>query len=356
MRTINLILICLFCSVGGQAQNPDDNFFDFNTDVRLFTAYAFMNAAGNDAEWRKAGMHPIRIAVREELKGRLDSVSQKKIEDFNSSHGGSWTIYGGYALITNGPPDFHVSYDPQTTPYGKDNEESSKNLAELLAQFYSQANIAQLWQKYQPIIQSENDRFKPFAQSALNDIESYCRLKRGFFAQKSKRIHFQFSPLMLYFTAWTMNVNGELWIVAGPQEGQPDASTFYHEALHSVLGPLRERYSHQIDSLNELLPVAKSKASVGYESWPELVEECFVRTVDKILQAHLFASDSAKVHQMVEAEYKLGFILCFSIYESLLGYERQKLPLKEYYPAILKDVDVAKEKKRWERFWAEQTR
>lgn len=350
-----LVFTLWFASAYAQEQPKDSSFFNFDSDVRLFTAYAFMNAAGNDAEWRKTGMHPIRLAVREELKGRLDSAFQKRIEDFNNSHGGSWTIYGDYSLITNGPPDFRVGYDSQTTPYGKNNEESNVGLAELLAQFYKQANISQLWQKYQPIIQSENDRFRPFAQRALNDIESYCRLQKGFFARNSKRIHFQFSPLMLYFTAWTMKVNGELWIVAGPQEGEPGASTFYHEALHSVVGPLSERYSHQVNNLSGLLPVAKSRASVGYDSWPELTEECFVRTLDKILQAQLFTSDSARVHQMLEGEYKLGFILCFSIYESLLAYERQQLPFEEYYPAIVRDVDVAKEKKRWEKFWSEHT-
>jgi hypothetical protein len=36
-------------------------------------------------------------------------------------------------------------------------------LSELLAEFYQKANIAQLWDKYQPLIQAENDQFKPFA-------------------------------------------------------------------------------------------------------------------------------------------------------------------------------------------------
>lgn len=232
-------------------------------------------------------------------------------------------LYGSYALITNGPPDFRVSYDSQTTTYGKNNEESKAGLAELFAEFYRLGNITQLWQKYRPIIQAENDRFKPFAQKALNDIESYCRLKKGFFAQNSKRIHFQFSPLMLYFTAWTMKINGEMWIVAGPQEGEPDPSAFYHEALHFVVEPLTEKHSAEVARLSELLPVSKSRISVGYDAWSELVEDCFTRTLDKVLEAKLYNLDSTRVHQMLEAEYKLGFILCFAIYQGLQAYERQ---------------------------------
>ncbi len=350
MKLVLPLLACLLCPLS-QVPAPDDEFFDFQSDVRLFTAYAFMNAAGNDAEWRKAGMHPLRLAVREELKGRLEPAFRKKIEDFNNGHGGSWTLYGSYALLTEGPPDFRVHYDPRTTPYGREEEASKAGLSALLAEFYRQAGLAGLWQKYRPVLQAENDRFKPFARQALAEIESYCRLETGFFARDSKRIHFQFSPLLLYFTAWTMKVDGEMWIVAGPQEGGPDASSFYHEALHSVVGPLGEKYARQVDGLSELLAVAKTKGSVGYDAWPELAEECFVRALDKVLQARLYGLDGPKLRERLEDEYKLGFILCPAVAESLPEYERQGLPFEEYFPAILKNIDIAKEKARWERYW-----
>jgi hypothetical protein len=352
MKTIILLVIPFFI-VLAQEQRTDNSLFDFKADVRLFTAYAFMNVAGNNSEWRKAGMHPIRIAVREELKNKIDSTLQKKMKDFSNSHGGSWCIWGNYSLISNGPPDFRMSYDPKTTDYGKEEEEQNAGLSELFSQFYLQADITKLWQKYQPTLQAENDRFKPFAQKGLDDIESYCRLKKGFFARNNKCIHFQFCPLMLYWTAWEMKVNGETWIVTGPQEGQPDPSVFYHEALHPVIGPLTAKYSTEISRSSELLPISKSNGSIGYNSWPERVEDCFTRTLDKVLQGKLSKLDSSKVIETLEAEYKLGFILCFSIYESLQAYEKQEQSFEVYYPTILKNIDVAKEKQRWEKFWSE---
>jgi hypothetical protein len=348
-RPFLLLLTIAFLT---NCERPGSRLFDFTPDVRLFTAYAFMNAAGNDAEWRKAGMHPIRLAVREELDGTLDSTFQKKIRDFSSDHGGSWTLWGSYALITDGPPDFHITYDPKTTPYGKSDEESKTGLSDLFAEFYTQGRIGQLWNKYKPLLQMENDRFEPFAEKALGDIETYCRLKKRSLSGR-KRVHFQSMPLMLYFTAWTAKVNGEMWIVGGPQEGEPDASAFYHETLHHVVGPLVEKYTSEIDRSAGLNDLAKSAGDIGYDSWPDRVEDCFTRTLDKVLEAKLWDLDRTRLNQMLEDEYRLGFILCFSIAESLADYEAQTLTFEEYFPKILLNIDVAREKRRWEEFWKE---
>jgi hypothetical protein len=352
MRILLALVVASIAACAGRGPvSPSDVQFDFQADIRLFTAYAFMNAAGNDAEWRKAGMHPVRIAVRNEIEGKLTPAFRDRIRAFNSEHGGSWTIYGSYALLTSGPPDFRPAYDPRTTPGGAENEKSKAGLSELFAEFARQAGLERLWKKYRPLLQAENDRFRPFAAKALDDITAYCRLRTGFFGG-GKRIHFQSVPLMLYFTAWTMDVNGETWIVSGPQEGQPDASAFYHEALHHVVGPLVERYAEAIARSAELNAVSKSRGSLGYDSWPELVEDCFTRTLDKILQAKLYGLDRAKLHQMLEDEYKLGFILCFTIAESLEPYESQSRTFEEFFPEIIARFEVAGEQRRWEAFWS----
>jgi hypothetical protein len=344
MKTIILlfssvsILLCQQSSDGGLH-------FDFTSDVRLFTAYAFMNAAGNDAEWRPAGMHPLRIAVRKELGGRLDSTFLKRIRDFHFSHGGSWSVYGFFALITSGPPDFQVSFDSSTSDEDcKNIEKAYAGLSDLLAEFYKKANIAQLWEKYQPLIQAENDRFKPFAPSALDDIESYCRLKKGFFAETSSRIHFQFCPLMLYFTGQTIKVNGEIWIIAGPQEGEPDESSFYHEALHHVISPL----TATIDSTTakrfaDLFELAKSTTHLGYSYF----DESFVRTLDYVIGGKRHGRPDSAIAAGLTHEYKFGFPLCLAILEQLKHYEASSMTFAEYFPIIIANIDVDREKRRW---------
>ena len=348
-KTITIVL--LVAGTSARAQTTVGSFFDFNADVRLFTAYAFMNAAGNDGEWRKAGMHPIRIAVRKDLEGTIDADLLKRMKKFSDDRGGSWTLWGPYALLTDGPPDFALKFDSSSTEYGS---ASMTGLSALYAEFYRKAGIERLWKKYRPGIQALNDRYKPFGRKALDDIIEYCRLNPDFFSRETKRVHFQYSPLQSYFTAWEMKVNGEMWIVAGPQEGKPGPSTFYHEALHAVITPLLERYIGNVDRSAALLRVSKEKGSIGYETWPELVGDCFTRTIDKVLEARLFHEDSTNVLENLKREYKLGFILCFSIYESLRAYEQQQESFGSYFPVILDNIDVDKERARWKKFWQGQ--
>jgi len=343
---ITLLYAVTFISTLSLQAQTNDSLFDFTADVRLFTAYAFMNAAGNDGEWRQAGMHPIRTAVRKDLEGRLDSFFEKNIKDFNFSHyRGSWTGYGPYALITSGPPDFQVSFDSATS------DEDCKNIQKdyigfspLLAEFYKKANVAELWEKYRPLIQAQNDLRKPFAQQALDDIISYCRLNKDFFSKNTNRIHFQFAPLLSYFTAETEKVNGDIYIIAGPQEGKPDESEFYHESLHHVINPLVDALdSNTANRFADLFKLADSTSQVGYGQF----YEGFVRTLDKVISGKRFAESDSMVAANVTREYKLGFILALSIYEQLKQYEASRTTFAEYFPKIVANIDVERERQHW---------
>jgi hypothetical protein len=345
MKIISLCVLTILSTFSLQGQITE-SLFDFKADIRLFTAYAFMNAAGNDGEWRKAGMHPIRVAVRKDLEGRLDSVFEKQIRNYGSSHGGgSWTGYGPFALITSGPPEFQVFYDSATSdPDCRSIQEYYVDFSPLLAEFYKKANVAALWDKYRPLIQAQNDLRKPFAQKALDDIISYCRLNRNFFTKSANRIHFQFAPLLSYFTAQTARVNGDIYIIAGPQEGEPSEAEFYHESLHHVVNPLVDALDSTTTArFADLFRLADSTSQAGYAQF----YEGFVRTLDKVISGRCFAESDSTVAANVTREYKLGFILCRAIYDQLKQYEASRTSFAEYFPKIVANIDVVRERERW---------
>ncbi|MBN2007832.1 hypothetical protein JW960_00645 [candidate division KSB1 bacterium] len=68
MRRLSVLLfisILLFtCSQSPQQKSRVS--FDFTADVRLFTVFAFMNAAGYNHDWQS--MHPMRVEIREAIK------------------------------------------------------------------------------------------------------------------------------------------------------------------------------------------------------------------------------------------------------------------------------------------------
>jgi hypothetical protein len=326
------------------AQEKSSGLFDFDQDIRVFTAHAFMNAAGNDGEWRKAGMHPVRTEIRKYLSDVLDSSYVQKLNEFASVDNRiAWPNWASYALLTDGPPEFKLAYDPKTTPYGEDTEKRMRGLSPLLAEFYVKARIPQLWAQYLQQLQNFNDEFRPYAQKALDDIIEYCRLPREYFAHRASRMHVVFSPLMSYFTAQTDRVNGEIYFIFGPQESKPSPSSFYHEALHHVTDPLVEKHHTLAERLGGLFAFTDSSGAIGYNQ----VEESFVRTLDKVLQGRLFSQSDSTVRARVLDEYNLGFVLCMAIYEQLPDYETSGLAFPDYYPTILTKIDIDKEKKRW---------
>ena len=304
-----------------------------------------MNAAGNDGEWRKEGMNPIRIDVRNILFEKIDSVFLNKIHNFvYNNHLESWTNYGPYALINSGPPDFNININYKNSGLDSVSIHRYDGLREYFIEFYRNYDIENLWKQYQPIIQEENQKYEPYANQALLDITNYCRINNDYFTKKANRIYFQQIPLMLYFTAQTVKVNGAIYIITGPSDGHQSEATFYHEALHHPIGEIIDKYSYLINKYSEINSI--NKAELGYADWIELFEECMVRAIDKRLQAKLYKQSKDDLLKNIYSEYKIGMILCPYFNEELDKYEKTNITLEDYFPKLLNNLDIDKEKER----------
>ncbi len=337
-------------TVFGQTSHP---LFDFSSDIRIFTAYAMMNAAGSGGEWHKGAMYPIRSELRADLAARLDTNFRNRIREFNRSHGRILETYE-LALLTAGPPDFRLSYDPKTTGDLAESLQPDSGFVGLLAEFYKKADIPVLWAKYGPLIQAENDKYNQFADAAMEDVDSYCRLDTSYFYRASRTIHFQFMPLLPYFTSLTARVNGDIYIIVGPQQEKPDRSIFYYHLLTRVALPLVRSDSADVERLHGLFDEVKENIDMKRGNWNILVAECFAEAMDMRLEKKLYDLDSSQVHAALTAEYKFGFILSPTIYESLKKYEESGMTFAEYFPTILKGIDYRTESEKWKEFWSKQ--
>jgi len=350
MIFLPLIILAPAGKIFGQGS---DSLFDFSADARVFTAYAMMNAAGGGGEWRHAGMNPIRTELRDDLAGRIDSTLQRKITNFDESHGRILEAYEA-ALLTDGPPDFHWSFNPKMTGDISETVESDSGLPALLAEFYRKAGIADLWAEYRPLIQAKNDRYKRFAEKAMQDVEAYCRLDSNYFSHSSRHIHFQFMPLLPYYASLTAWVNGDIYVIVGPQEDKPDKSIFYYHLLTRIALPLARSDSSDMARIEGLYDTVKSKVGLKHGNWNTLVAECFAEAMDIRLEKKLYDLDSSTVDSSLQTEYKYGFILCPTIYNSLEKYEGSTMAFGDYFPLIMRSVDLQQETERWNDFWSKK--
>ena len=343
-----LLTAILVLSCSKAANNKD--FFIFEPDIRLFTSYAFMNAAGYDHDWME-DMHPIRVEVRSFLDSVLSPEYKARISKYYSElGGGNFYGYGAIALHFGYPPDFEVLCD--TCKY--DYLDEFDGYDSILRDFYIEAQIEKLWNHYRNELDSINLRYKPFAEIALKQITDYCKVDSDFYQKIAGNMHFQEIPLMSYFTAWFTEIDNNYWIVSGPSTGDPGPGAFYHESLHKIINPVVEN-NHTINQkVQDLIPLAQEKLAGNYNSEMGLLCESFVRTIDKVLQSRYFKYSDSLLNEMIENEYKLGHILCFFLLENLPDYERSDLTLEAYYPTLMSNLDIKHEINRWEEYWAKK--
>lgn len=354
-----LISICTlgFISIlinESNAQSIPEGLFVFEADERLFAAHAFMNVGGYDIEYNKNGMHPIRAEIRALLDKSLSKTYQDSVKEFYQNHDHYLGYYGTYAFALTAPPHLSLEFNSTTSSaWAKDEIEALSNLDDYLKEFYDKAEIGKLWQQYRPRIQELHDRFRPHATAAVQHLESFFREKEILSEGQNRKIITAFSPLLSYFQAFTVTVNGNVYLVFGPQPNEPSPASYYHEAGHYFVDPVVEKYRSETDRLEPLFRLAQEKQGIiGYA----FVEESLVRTVDILLSGKLFDSSDDKRKARIEDEYKLGFILCPYFFEALPAYVKSNKTFEEYFPTLIAGITLAKERNRWNEFWEGQGR
>jgi hypothetical protein len=350
MKKLTSILMIFFLLISCSTENKKINkdFFVFEPDIRLFTSYAFMNAAGFDSDWNDK-MHPIRIEIRNYLDSVLTDDYKKEINDYyKKMGGGDFYGYGAYALNSKFPPDFRIICDSCENKYlGK-----FVGYDSLLRDFYVRGNIKELWEKYKAKLYEQNMQYKPYAEIALKQITDYCRVDSNYYRNIAKgNFYYQQIPLMSYFTAFFNETGNDYWVVSGPTGGEPGPSAFYHESLHKIINPIIERNSIINAKIQSLVELSQEKLKGDYNSDTAILCESFVRTIDKILSSRYYKNSEEELNRMIENEYKLGHILTFYLLENLPDYETSDKSLNEYYPELIANIDLDYEKTRWINFW-----
>lgn len=347
-KLIILLIGFVLISCSNDEKTKSHEFFVFKPDIRLFTSYAFMNAAGYNHDWNDT-MHPVRIEIRNYLDSILTKEYKNKINDYYIKlGGGNFYGYGAYALNSNFPPNFGLVCDTCKNQY----LEKFAGYDTMLQEFYTKAQIEILWDKYRDKLEEINLQYKPYAEIALKQITNYCRVDSNYYQDiATGHFYYQQIPLMSYFTAFFHETSNDYWIVSGPSPGKPGPSAFYHESLHRIINPIVDKNSGINKRIRNLIPLTQEKLKGAYNSDTAILCESFVRTIDKILSAKYRNESDEELHKMIEDEYELGHILCFYLLENLVKYENSDKTLDEFYPELVSNIDIEFEVKRWNDYW-----
>lgn len=158
--------------------------------------------------------------------------------------------------------------------------------------------------------------YRSYASVAFEDLQNYLKVEAP--SLESVKVITAFSPLLSYFQALTTTVNGDVYLVFGPQHNDPSPSSYYHEVAHHFIDPIIEKDTNEVERLTPLIEfVQETEDNIGYS----ILEESFVRTIDIVHTRRLFNSTEEKALQRVRDKYSFGFILCPYLYETLQQFE-----------------------------------
>ena len=304
----------------------------------LFTVMAAINAAGYRAEWSSPNNHPVRLEVQAELAKR-SIPSLPALKEFFESHRKKndrleLSQYLSFALSCNGPPAFEfairdVEIPPDALPL--------RQLSPLLAAFYKEGNIEDLWKRSQPAIEQYIARYHEPVTAAVLQVNGYLRQMTSGFKYRRFQIfiELQAAPNQIQTRSYSDNYT----IVVTPA---PDTRTFdiRHAYLHYLLDPLATRNQEILNRKKSLVDHAMRAPALGdafKEDYLLLVTESLIKAVE----ARLDRKPGA-----VQEALKEGYILAPYFSEALPVYEKQESSMYVYYADMIKAIDLVKEDKR----------
>jgi tetratricopeptide (TPR) repeat protein len=310
----------------------------------LFTVLAAINAAGYDAELDSTANAPIRKQVRDIIAQRHpDSVEAlKKFFDAHRLAGPDAELsqYVSFALTVEGPPDFQFRVKPEEIPH---DVRKLEGLNPLIASFYREANIDDLWKRSQTAYEHMIAAYHGGVAKALLEANAYLRNPTSGF--RGRRFQIYVDLLGAPNQVQSRSYKDDYFVVVTPSP-EPEIDEIRHAYLHYLLDPLALRYFEQLSRLKPLAEFAAPAAALDNaykDDFILLSTECLLKAVESRL-----AHGASNRQAMVEQALREGFVLAPAFADGLAAYEKQEESMRLYFPDLIGQVDLAREDKRLE--------
>lgn len=304
----------------------------------LFTVMAAINAAGYKADLSSPNNHPIREAIQKELAKR-EIPSLPALKDFFERHrkrtdSQELSQYISFALSCTGPPSFEFAIrDVEIPP----DAATLRELSKLLASFYKEANIEDLWQRSQPAIEQYIARYHEPVTNAVLQVNGYMRQMTSGFKNRRFQIFIELQAAPNQIQTRSYSDNYTIVITPSPE---PRIFDIRHAYLHYLLDPLATRNQEILNRKKSLVDHAMRAQSLGdayKEDFLLLATESLIKAVESRLDHK---------PEMVQQAFHEGYILAPYFAEALPVYEKQETSMYVYYTEMMQAIDLLKEDRR----------
>lgn len=315
---------------------------EFGTNPTLFATMAAINAAGYDAGLDSPlnARFQVRRQVREEIQ-KKNIPCLPELKRFYQAHKKSTDTadlsqYISFALIAGGAPDFTL---PQSNV--PPDVESLRGFSPLLAEFYKEADLENLWKRAQGAYALAISQYQDQIINTLFEANGYVRNPSGS-GTLGRSFQIFFGMLAAPDQVQIRSYNNNYYIVITPTNA-PVGNDVRDAYLSYLLDPLTFRYSTVIKEKRPLEKYAQDAPALPLEykdNFSLLVTQCLIKAIDSRL-IHGTEDRAAFVNEAMRE----GFILTSAFADLLPAYEKQDEALRLYYPDLINAVDVHKVEK-----------
>jgi len=338
LSSLALVLVTVLRVAGAESKGQLDS------SQTLFTVLAAINAAGYDTDVASPANSLLRAMIRKELAAKkLPVLSDLKY--FVSKHkkkdsAADLGQYISFALSINGAPKFDYKFRKADLPPDVD---SMEGLPELIAQFYEQANIEELWKKAEPFYDQVIERYHEPVSQAVLEVNAYLRnVTSGYFGRRFQiYVDLMGAPNQIQVRGY----GDDYYIVVTPSP-EPQIQDIRSAYLGYLIEPSAIKYSDLIMKNRGLTDYAQSAPALA-EAYKSDFLLLTTRSLIKAIESRM--SRSGNRQEMVNRALLDGFVLAPHFAEQLALYEKQDQSLRIYFPELINSIDLKREEQRLEK-------
>jgi tetratricopeptide (TPR) repeat protein len=302
---------------------------------------AALNAVGFDADINSPNNHPLRQAIQAEIAKKnvpslvpLKAFFEKHRYRNNSTQ--ELSQYISFALTAGGPPNFAIQIREMEIP---PDVLPLRELSPLLAKFYEEAGIQDLWNRSQRAIDQYLGRYHESVVNTILGVNGYLRQPTTGFSRRHFQVfvELQAPPNQVQ----TRSYGNEFTIVVTPSP-EPRLFEIRDAYLSFLLDPLATREREVLDRKHGLADHAQRVSSKVLD---DMYKNDFLLLTTKSLVKAVEARMD-KSPEYAQQALREGFILTPYFYEKLISYEKQEATMMVYYKEMVAAIDLVKEDRR----------
>jgi tetratricopeptide (TPR) repeat protein len=312
------------------------------TRQQLFATLCALDAAGFDSNIDTTNQSAGRVQLRQHMRA-LQGPAVEALRKYYQEHaladpGITFSRFVSFGLAVGPPPKFAFELRREDLP---PDALALEGFNEVLANFYREAQLDQLWQHYQPDYEKGVEFYTAPLSEVAFTVTSYLReiLK----SNSPRTFSLYVEPLAGRKTNFR-NYGDHYELVVGPIS-DPPMDDMRHAFLHFLLDPIAIQYRTQAARAAPLLEYAAHAARLPVEfhdDYSAFFDECLVRAVELRLRR----LPPAELASAIDQAESSGYVLVRPIYAGLSGFEKSEPAMGYYLPELIKGIDVAGESRR----------